>query len=157
MTTSLNRTSKLPQITPPFKEIRDIKGVVRPNFGNLPLLFPYFSLDRSIFVFYSLRDCGRKKMANSSGRHPGGKPLIPRAQITAWRASAPWPSDAQIEQDLILSRAIDEIFNQPAVAQALAFRVGTYWIPGWVTLAEIRVRAESRYSIASKQHPDRDE
>jgi len=28
--------------------------------------------------------------------------LIPRAQVTAWRARAPWPSDAQIEQDLIL-------------------------------------------------------
>jgi len=28
--------------------------------------------------------------------------LIPRAQVTAWRAMAPWPSDAQIEQDLIL-------------------------------------------------------
>ena len=28
--------------------------------------------------------------------------MIPRAQVTAWRARAPWPSDAQIEQDLIL-------------------------------------------------------
>ena len=35
-------------------------------------------------------------------RGRGGGPLIPRAQVTAWRARAPWPSDAQIEQDLIL-------------------------------------------------------
>ena len=32
--------------------------------------------------------------------------MIPRAQITAWRAIAPWSTDAQVEQDLILSRAI---------------------------------------------------
>jgi len=51
--------------------------------------------------------------------------LIPRAQVTAWRASAPWPSDAQIEQDLILSRALVEMFSRPAVAQALAFRGGS--------------------------------
>jgi predicted nucleotidyltransferase component of viral defense system len=51
--------------------------------------------------------------------------LIPRAHITAWRAVAPWPSDAQIEQDLILSRALIDMFRQPAVAEALAFRGGS--------------------------------
>jgi len=51
--------------------------------------------------------------------------LIPRAHITAWRAHAPWPSDAQIEQDLVLSRALVEIFGKPVVSQALAFRGGT--------------------------------
>lgn len=34
--------------------------------------------------------------------------MIPRAHITAWRSRAPWPSDAQIEQDLALSRALIE-------------------------------------------------
>ena len=48
--------------------------------------------------------------------------MIPRAHVTAWRASAPWPTDAQIEQDLVLSRALVEMFTRPAVAQALAFR-----------------------------------
>ena len=51
--------------------------------------------------------------------------MIPRAHITAWRAVAPWPSDAQIEQDLILSRALIDMFRQPAVAEALAFRGGS--------------------------------
>jgi uncharacterized membrane protein YccC len=32
--------------------------------------------------------------------------VIPRAHVTAWRASAPWPTDAQVEQDLVLSRAL---------------------------------------------------
>jgi predicted nucleotidyltransferase component of viral defense system len=51
--------------------------------------------------------------------------LIPRANITAWRRQAPWSSDAQVEQDLVLSRAIVDIFSEPALAGALAFRGGT--------------------------------
>jgi len=51
--------------------------------------------------------------------------VIPRAHVTAWRAQAPWPSDAQIEQDLVLSRALVELYERPQVAAALAFRGGT--------------------------------
>lgn len=51
--------------------------------------------------------------------------MIPRAHVTAWRAHAPWPSDAQIEQDLVLSRALVELHERPQVAAALAFRGGT--------------------------------
>lgn len=51
--------------------------------------------------------------------------MIPRAQITAWRASAPWPLDAQVEQDLVLSRALTAIFGRPSLREALAFRGGT--------------------------------
>ncbi len=51
--------------------------------------------------------------------------MIPRANITAWRGVAPWPSDAQVEQDLVLSRALVELFGRPAVAEQTAFRGGT--------------------------------
>jgi len=34
--------------------------------------------------------------------------LIPRAQVTAWRSHAPWPTDAQVEQDLVLSYDVAE-------------------------------------------------
>jgi predicted nucleotidyltransferase component of viral defense system len=51
--------------------------------------------------------------------------VIPRAHITAWRAQVPWPSDAQIEQDLIISRALIEMYARPLVAESLAFRGGT--------------------------------
>ena len=51
--------------------------------------------------------------------------MIPRAHITAWRARAPWPLDEQVEQDLILSRGIAEVFARPSLQQALAFRGGT--------------------------------
>lgn len=51
--------------------------------------------------------------------------MIPRANITAWRAQAPWSSDAQIEQDLVVCRAAVEIFSHPLLTGHLAFRGGT--------------------------------
>lgn len=51
--------------------------------------------------------------------------MIPRANVTAWWANAPWPTDAQVEQDLVLSRALVELFRNPTVSEKLAFRGGT--------------------------------
>ena len=51
--------------------------------------------------------------------------MIPLAQIIQWRQTAPWTDDMQVEQDLILSRAIVEIFSNPFLAEQLAFRGGT--------------------------------
>jgi predicted nucleotidyltransferase component of viral defense system len=51
--------------------------------------------------------------------------MIPRAYITEWRRHAPWPRSAQVEQDLVISRALVEIFRHPDLAGALAFRGGT--------------------------------
>lgn len=51
--------------------------------------------------------------------------MIQRDFIVAWRQNAPWPTDAQVEQDLVLSRALAEIFNHPLLSRELAFRGGT--------------------------------
>lgn len=51
--------------------------------------------------------------------------MIPRDYVTAWRAVAPWVDDAQVEQDLVISRALVEMFSHPLLAQSLAFRGGT--------------------------------
>lgn len=51
--------------------------------------------------------------------------MIPRAQITAWRSVAPWPDDAQVEQDLVLTRALIELFSRDFLRRRLAFRGGT--------------------------------
>ena len=51
--------------------------------------------------------------------------MIPRAHVTGWRAHAPWASDAQVEQDLVLSRAIVEIFRHQLLGSTLLFRGGT--------------------------------
>jgi predicted nucleotidyltransferase component of viral defense system len=51
--------------------------------------------------------------------------MIPKDYITAWRAQAPWRLDAQVEQDLVISRAIVELFSVPEIASSLVFRGGT--------------------------------
>ncbi|MCK5785705.1 MAG: nucleotidyl transferase AbiEii/AbiGii toxin family protein [Candidatus Sabulitectum sp.] len=51
--------------------------------------------------------------------------MIPRANITAWRSSAPWPSNDQVEQDLVLSRVLVSLFSSRVVADEAVFRGGT--------------------------------
>jgi predicted nucleotidyltransferase component of viral defense system len=51
--------------------------------------------------------------------------VIPKADIVAWRQFAPWVTDAQVEQDLIISRALVAIFQNSYLAKRLAFRGGT--------------------------------
>ncbi len=51
--------------------------------------------------------------------------MIPRGHIAEWRAHAPWLDDFQVEQDLVISRALVEIFSHPVLHDALAFRGGT--------------------------------
>ena len=51
--------------------------------------------------------------------------MIPRLNIIAWSAKAPWANERQIEQDLIISRAVIDIFSDPLLKQELRFRGGT--------------------------------
>lgn len=51
--------------------------------------------------------------------------MIPSSYIQAWSAKAPWPDSRQIEQDLIISRALCDLFNAPALNGKIAFRGGT--------------------------------
>ena len=51
--------------------------------------------------------------------------MISRAFITEWRRAAPWVEDAQVEQDLVISRSLVEIFSHSSVSENLAFRGGT--------------------------------
>lgn len=51
--------------------------------------------------------------------------MIPLAHITQWRNVAPWTDNGQVEQDLILSRVLVDIFSDPFLKQELAFRGGT--------------------------------
>lgn len=51
--------------------------------------------------------------------------MIPLAFIQAWIAEAPWPDLRQVEQDLIISRALCDLFNTPELQGRIAFRGGT--------------------------------
>jgi len=49
--------------------------------------------------------------------------VIPRACITAWRSEAPWASDAQVEQDLVLSKALVELSSICGYASTEKWRI----------------------------------
>ena len=51
--------------------------------------------------------------------------MIPKDYIAEWREFVPWASDVQVEHDLVLSRALLEIFKNPTLSEAMAFRGGT--------------------------------
>ena len=51
--------------------------------------------------------------------------MIPLAYRQGWRSHAPWPDLRQIEQDLIISRALCDLFSAPALKDRIAFRGGT--------------------------------
>lgn len=51
--------------------------------------------------------------------------MIPRRFIEEWKAVAPWPNDAQVEQDLVIVRALVELFSDDFLRKSLAFRGGT--------------------------------
>jgi len=65
--------------------------------------------------------------------------VIPQACITAWRSEAPWASDAQVEQDLVLSKALVELFSDDELHSQFALRGGT-------ALSKLILRPACRYS-----------
>jgi hypothetical protein len=64
-------------------------------------------------------------MGTPNQRCCGARRLIPRAQITEWAARAPWPTEADVEQDLVLSRLMVQIANDELLRDELAIRGGT--------------------------------
>ena len=64
-------------------------------------------------------------MADSRECKSGGGNLIPLDFISEWKKHTPWPQSYQIEQDLIICRALVEMFNHPLLSENLAFRGGT--------------------------------
>lgn len=65
--------------------------------------------------------------------------MVPRADIVAWREHAPWPLNEQVEQDLVISRALVEIYSDDFLKERLAFRGGT-------ALHKLYLKPAARYS-----------
>ena len=51
--------------------------------------------------------------------------MILEAALQEWKKHVPWPLLSQVEQDLIISRALVEIFNNDYLKSRIAFRGGT--------------------------------
>lgn len=65
--------------------------------------------------------------------------MIPAQNIVAWGNLVPWTDARQVEQDLIISRALVEIFSDPMLREALRCRGGT-------ALNKLHFPAPLRYS-----------
>ena len=65
--------------------------------------------------------------------------MIPQAYITEWRNKVPWAENYQVEQDLIIERALVELYSDPFLRERLAFRGGT-------ALHKLHLSPQVRYS-----------
>jgi len=65
--------------------------------------------------------------------------MIPRPYIAKWQEYAPWKEFSQVEQDLIISRTLVEIFSDEYLRENLAFRGGT-------ALHKLFLKPATRYS-----------
>jgi predicted nucleotidyltransferase component of viral defense system len=65
--------------------------------------------------------------------------MIPELYLRDWKKQTSWQTNEQVEQDLIISRAIVEIFSDDLLRKSLAFRGGT-------ALHKLYITPQIRYS-----------
>ncbi|MBS0359429.1 MAG: nucleotidyl transferase AbiEii/AbiGii toxin family protein [Proteobacteria bacterium] len=65
--------------------------------------------------------------------------MIPEYCLTEWRQQVPWVEDYQVEQDLIISRALVSLYENPKIKNNLVFRGGT-------ALHKLYIKPAARYS-----------
>jgi predicted nucleotidyltransferase component of viral defense system len=65
--------------------------------------------------------------------------MIPEFCILQWRKEAPWKESYQVEQDLIISRALIDLYSNSLIRENLAFRGGT-------ALYKLFIKPAARYS-----------
>lgn len=65
--------------------------------------------------------------------------MIPENFIEQWHSMVKWRTLPQVEQDLVISRVLIELYNQPYLKDALVFRGGT-------ALNKLFLKSPARYS-----------
>lgn len=65
--------------------------------------------------------------------------MIPENFIIQWQTTAPWQTLAMVEQDLIISKALIDLYNHNHIQTSLVFRGGT-------ALNKLHVQSAARYS-----------
>ena len=65
--------------------------------------------------------------------------MIPEFAIREWNEVVPWTESEQVEQDLLICRALTEIYKDEYLASHLAFRGGT-------ALHKLYLSPQPRYS-----------
>lgn len=65
--------------------------------------------------------------------------MIPESFIESWRTNAKWQTLSMVEQDLVISRALVCLYNDPKIKDSLGFRGGT-------ALNKLFIKPPARYS-----------
>jgi len=65
--------------------------------------------------------------------------MIPENFIEQWRSQVEWQTLPMVEQDLVISRALVDLYNEPKLQDNLIFRGGT-------ALNKLYLKPSSRYS-----------
>ncbi len=65
--------------------------------------------------------------------------MIPESFIESWRPQAKWQTLSMVEQDLVISRALICLYNDPTIKNSLIFRGGT-------ALNKLFIKPPARYS-----------
>lgn len=65
--------------------------------------------------------------------------MIPENFVMQWRKNAPWQTLAMIEQDLVISKALVDLYSHPHIQESLVFRGGT-------ALNKLYLNPPARYS-----------
>lgn len=65
--------------------------------------------------------------------------MLPRRYIEEWKEFAPWPENAQVEQDLVIEKALMQLYSDQNIQESLAFRGGT-------ALHKLYLKPQVRYS-----------
>jgi predicted nucleotidyltransferase component of viral defense system len=65
--------------------------------------------------------------------------MIPQSYITEWSRQVSWTTNEQVEQDLLICRALIEIFSDEWLSDLLAFRGGP-------ALYKLYLHPQQRYS-----------
>lgn len=65
--------------------------------------------------------------------------MIAQNHVVEWKQHAPWRTLAMIEQDLIISKALVCLYNEPKIKECLVFRGGT-------ALNKLFIKPPARYS-----------
>lgn len=77
--------------------------------------------------------------SSSTSSRKRTKGVLPGVDIVRWRDVAPWADDDDVEQDLIITLALFDIFGDAFLKSALAFRGGT-------ALHKLHLAPAARYS-----------
>lgn len=59
--------------------------------------------------------------------------MIPKPYIAKWKDHAPWTTNEQVEQDLIISRALVALFSFGRIDNKIGFKFRELSLSNWIS------------------------